>query len=76
MKREERKKENKYVFVFLIAACTLLSVLGCPDDFTSPEILDNTNNDANGVFVRIYIGENNTSARTIQPGRILLPDTD
>ena len=65
--KNEKINMIKKNFRFLIVVCSLLFIFGCPDLLV---LVDDTvnNNDEDGVFVRIYIGEDNTNARTIQPG--------
>ena len=73
--RRKMNKEgvgNRKVFInFFILIFSLFILIGCPNIFSPPVIYYPPVNysDANGASVRIFVGENNMTARTIQPAQ-------
>jgi hypothetical protein len=61
------KKIYNMIGVFALA---LLVFAGCPNPFAALDVDNNSNNSfENNGAVRIFIGDNNQSSRTIQPGQ-------
>ena len=71
MRKEKIESRMSKLFFCIFCGVFMFAVFGCFTPLTPPEDNNGSNNNdgLNGALVRIFIGENNTQARTILPGQ-------